>query len=217
MLQLLFIFSSLLSLWLPQISEASLFEFYSAIPEGCHRCTTKTSNWYLKPDLFTNGDSTFEEFYPCDINQSPIIEDSQDVSPEENMEGSGNMEDGANNIEGLSTENPDLIMKVKKNTCEKTDKRRYHLYRLLKINAILIVVDPPERPHKFDGKREEWSDGPIEGKPLSMIKYMSYVEKINIIIMKVKVFHILLFVYFISFSKRCQQQLFATRSVSKTS
>jgi len=157
------VLSSLLSLWLPKMGEASLFEFYSAIPEGCHRCTTKTSNWYLKPDLFTNGDSTFEEFYPCDINQAPIVEDSHNVSLEENLEGSS-IEGEAENIEGLSTSNPDLIMKVKKNTCEKTDKRRYHLYRFLKINAILIVVDPPERPHKFDGKREEWSDGPIEVK-----------------------------------------------------
>ena len=37
------------------------------------------------------------------------------------------------------------------------------------INAMLIVVDPPEKPHKFDGKREEYGDGPIEGKAIDLL------------------------------------------------
>ena len=150
------IFSTLLSLLLPKLGEASLFEFYSAIPEGCHRCTTKTSNWYLKPDLFVNGDSILEEFYPCDIMQSSTTE-KLTTTAEDNYERSG--ERLVNKIGNFSTETPDL-----KKMCEKIDLRRYHLYRLLNINAILIVVDPPEKPYKFDGKREEFGDGPIEGK-----------------------------------------------------
>jgi hypothetical protein len=149
-------FSTLLSLLLPKLGEASLFEFYSAIPEGCHRCTTKTSNWYLKPDLFVNGDSILEEFYPCDIMQSSTTEEST-LTVEDNYEGSG--EGLVQKVEKSSTENPDL-----KKMCETVDLRRYHLYRLLNINAILIVVDPPEKPYKFDGKREDFGDGPIEGK-----------------------------------------------------
>jgi len=50
----------------------------------------------------------------------------------------------------------DLNIKI----CEKDDVRKYHLYRMQNINAILIVVDPPEKPHKFDGKREVYGDGP---------------------------------------------------------
>ena len=151
-------FSTLLSLLLPKLGEASLFEFYSAIPEGCHRCTTKTSNWYLKPDLFVNGDSILEEFYPCDIMQSSTTEEST-TTAQDNYEGSG--EGLVKKIEKISTETPDL-----KKMCEKIDLRRYHLYRLLNINAIIIVVDPPEKPYKFDGKREEFGDGPIEGNLL---------------------------------------------------
>lgn len=150
------VLSTFLSLWLPKLGEASLFEFYSAIPEGCHRCTTKTSNWYLKPDLFTNGNSVLKEFYPCDINKNPVAKDSNTSLKEENSEGSG-LEDQARIPGGPSIVNLDL-----NKICETTDVRRYHLYRLLKINAIFIVVDPPEKPHKFDGKREEFGDGPIE-------------------------------------------------------
>ena len=154
-----------MSLWLPEMGDASLVDFNSAIPHGCKRCTTKKSNWYLKPELFTNGDSIFEEFYPCDITeapQSPITDDANNENKEYEFEGSG-MEGQVKKIEVSSTRNEDLNTTVKTRTCEATDVRRYHLYRLLNINAILIVVDPPERPQKFDGTRKEWSDGPIEG------------------------------------------------------
>ena len=152
-----------MSLWLPKLGESSLVEFGSAIPEGLHRCTTKTSNWYLKPELFTNGDPILDQFYPCDINQVEVVEDSPQTSMKEDSE-SIEMEGDEETMDWSSTVKPDLKKKVIKKLCEKTDSRRYHLYRLLKINAILIVVDPPKRPMRFDGRVEEWSDGPVEGK-----------------------------------------------------
>ena len=100
-----------------------------------------------------------EEFYPCDIMQSSTTEKAT-PNPENKSEGSG-IEGLVKEVEKTSTANPDLNKK-----CEKTDLRRYHLYRLWNINAILIVVDPPEKPHKFDGKRDEFGDGPIEGMGL---------------------------------------------------
>ena len=150
-------FSTFLTLWLPKLGEASLFEFYSAIPEGCHRCTTKTSNWYLKPELFQNGEnSVLAEFYPCDISK---INEDVNKSKEEIFEGSGEDVRSIENSSSSVKNSKDLNNKI----CEKEDVRRYHLYRMQNINAILIVVDPPEKPHKFDGKREEYGDGPIEG------------------------------------------------------
>ena len=90
--------------------------------------------------------------------QSSTTEEST-TTAQDNYEGSG--EGLVKKIEKISTETPDL-----KKMCEKIDLRRYHLYRLLNINAIIIVVDPPEKPYKFDGKREEFGDGPIEGNLL---------------------------------------------------
>ena len=151
-----------MTLWLPKLGEASIFEFYSAIPEGCHRCTTKTSNWYLKPELFQGGEkSVLAEFYPCDIEN--IKEDN--TSNEETYEGSGEEVRSIENSSSSTKNSKDLNNKI----CEKDDIRRYHLYRMQNINAMLIVVDPPEKPHKFDGKREEYGDGPIEGKVIDLL------------------------------------------------
>ena len=134
-----------------------MFEFYSAIPEGCHRCTTKTSNWYLKPELFQDGEnSVLAEFYPCDISK---MNEGANKSQEEIFKESGEDVRSIENSSSSVKNSKDLNNKI----CEKEDIRRYHLYRMQNINAILIVVDPPEKPHKFDGKREEYGDGPIEG------------------------------------------------------
>ena len=156
--------SSILTLWLPNLGESSLVEFGSAIPEGLHRCTTKTSNWYLKQEFPENENPILDQFYPCDINQVEMVEDSQNTSTKENSEKGGMEETMEETMDGSSNVKPDLKKKVKKKICEETDSRRYHLYRLLKINAIFIVVDSPKRPMRFDGRVEEWSDGPVEGK-----------------------------------------------------
>ena len=106
--------------------------------------------------MFQNGEnSVFEEFYPCDINNKNVDANN---SQEETNEGSG---EAIRSIENSSSakNSKDLNIKI----CEKDDRRRYHLYRMQNLNAILIVVDPPEKPHKFDGKREVYGDGPVEG------------------------------------------------------
>ena len=154
----------MLTLWLPAPGQSSLVEFGSAIPEGLHRCTTKTANWYLKPEILTDGSPIMDQFYPCDITNPhlDIVKDSEKSVVEllsgdslEQTEESTTEEDSE--TISTTTEKPKPI-------CEEEDARRYHLYRLLNINALLIVVDPPKRPSKFDGTVEEWSDGPVEGK-----------------------------------------------------
>ena len=150
-------YSTFLSLWLPKLGEASIFEFYSAIIEGCDRCTTKTSNWYLKPELFQTGENPVsEQFYPCDIDNK---NEDANKSQEETYEGSGEERKNIENSSSSAKMSKDLNIKI----CEKDDVRKYHLYRMQNINAILIVVDPPEKPHKFDGKREVYGDGPRKG------------------------------------------------------
>ena len=107
--------------------------------------------------MFQNGEnSVLAEFYPCDISK---INEDVNKSQEEIFEGSGEDVRSIENSSSSVKNSKDLNNKI----CEKEDVRRYHLYRMQNINAILIVVDPPEKPHKFDGKREEYGDGPIEG------------------------------------------------------
>ena len=148
---------------LPKLGESSLVEFGSAIPEGLHRCTTKTSNWYFKPQLFTSGEPIMDQFYPCDINQVEVVEDVEHTTINEKLEGSG-VEEKEETIDESSTIGIGGKVKTEKKSCENTVSRKYYLYRLLQINAILIVVDPPQKSKRNGGKVEEWSDGPVEGR-----------------------------------------------------
>ena len=125
-----------MALYMPVSVDSSLLEFGNSIPDGLHRCTTKTSNWFLKPEVFQPGDLKEDNFRVfCSLNTHVREKDCNETS-----------------TTTTTTEMP-----------EKNCNRIYHLYRMKSINAILIVAETPRTTSTVDGVYDEFSDMPVEG------------------------------------------------------
>ena len=138
-----------------------MLEFGNSIPEGLHRCTTKTSNWFLKPEVLKAGDQ-IEDNFKVYCTQPPQQRQHNRPSKDKGCVS--------------SPESNETQIEIKLLEEEKNCDRIYHLYKMKTVGAIFIVAEKPRTTvvtpsDEFD----QFTDVPVEGQSIHILLLTVYV------------------------------------------